>query len=111
MRSSSSSLNSSGRRCAGDPLAVRNIRRRGKFKKESRAAPIVAAAADRPSIRIDDPVADGESETGSLPDRLGGEERLEQLRLVLGRHPGPVVLNFEPHLPSGLVQADDNAAA
>ena len=45
-----------------------------------------------------------------LPDRLGREERLEQLRFVLGRHAGPIVLHFEPDLFAGVEDANEDAA-
>ena len=43
-------------------------------------------------------------------DRLGREERLEQLRLVLGRHAGPGVFHLEPRPAVAVAGADRSLA-
>ena len=73
--------------------------------------PRVGMAANHTAIGVDDAVAHGKPEPGPLADRLGGEKRLKQLPLVLRRHAGSVVLDFEPYLPPVFVQAEQNAAS
>ena len=43
----------------------------------------------------DNLVADGESESGALSDRLGGKEGVENARLDFPRNPATVVLNLD----------------
>src|SRR5262245_17596661 len=64
--------------------------------------------ADHAAVGFDDAVADREAEARALADRLGGEERLEQFRLVFRQDAGPVVLHLEPDLPAGVEDADQN---
>ena len=52
---------------------------------------------DAAAVGGDDAVADREAEAGADPLGLGGEEGLEGPAQHLGRHPGPVVGDREPH--------------
>jgi hypothetical protein len=56
-----------------------------------------AAIPDPAAERVDDAVADRQPKSRALTDRLGREEGLKQLRLVLGRHAGAGVLDLEHH--------------
>src|ERR1700730_13411026 len=55
---------------------------------------------DRPAMTDDDPVRDGESETGTLALRLSGEKRLEDMFLHVFAHPNAVVAAVDSHKPS-----------
>ena len=71
-------------------------------EEEGRAAPFVGVVADGAAVRFDDPVADRQTEAGALADRLGREERLEQLRLVFRGDSRAIVLHFEPDAFAGV---------
>src|SRR5262249_51209947 len=81
-----------------------------QLEEEHRAARLVAAIADAPAIRFDDAAADGETEAGTLTDRTGGEERLEELRFVSRRHAWTVVDDFEPEARTGIGDANHDQA-
>src|SRR5215218_5929586 len=89
------------------------IRRIGgrQLEEERRAAPLIAQTADRAAVGIDDAVADRQAEAGPLADRLGREERLEQLGLIARVDAGAVVEHFEPDAAAGVADAHQNAAA
>src|SRR6185503_19614433 len=59
---------------------------------------------------MNDAVTHREPESGSLTDRLGGEERLEQLGFVLRRATRARVFDFEMHLIVLIERADNDAA-
>src|SRR5687767_12067735 len=77
---------------------------------EDRAAGGGATIAHLAAHRIDDAVADGESESGALPDWLGGEERLKKLRFVILLNAGPGVFNFQHHALTLIARSNGDAS-
>ena len=84
--------------------------RGGQLEVEDRAAGGRAAIADAAAERVDDAVADRQAEAGALADRLGREERLEQLGLVVGRNARAGVLDLEDDAVVLVARADGDAA-
>src|SRR5689334_8627031 len=72
----------------------RRLGRGGQIEVEDGATGGRAAIADAAAERIDNAVADRQTEAGPLTDRLGREERLEQLGFVVSRNTGAGVFNF-----------------
>ena len=58
---------------------------------EGRAPARLAGDLDAPADLVHDPLDRGEPQPGALADRLGREERVEDLRAGRGVHPGPLV--------------------
>src|SRR5882724_11912973 len=72
----------------------RRLRRLGRPRQEDResaALPHLALDLDPAAVLCDDRVRDGEPEARPLPDRLGGEERLEDVPQVVARDAGALV--------------------
>src|SRR5207253_3371034 len=72
----------------------RRLRRLGRPRQEDResaALPHLALDFDPAAVLGDDPVRDREPEARPLPDRLGREERLEDVRQVVARDAAALV--------------------
>ena len=91
---------------AAPRLAGRRRRRRlGRFARgggerhaERASPPWRALRLDAAAERGHDPVADGQPEPGTRPDRPRGEERIEDAGQHLGGHARAGVAHFEHHL-------------
>ena len=59
------------------------------------AAPAPDFTRDPAAVLLDDRVGDGQAEAGALADFLRREERIEDPRLHVLRHPRPVVVDLE----------------
>jgi hypothetical protein len=78
---------------------------------EGRAFPEPGFAGNQAAVVLDDPQGDGQAEARALAHLLGGEERVEDAPLDLGRHPAAVVDDLELDIrPSGGPRPDLDAA-
>ena len=66
--------------------------------------------ADAAAVALDDAVRDREAEARADADRLGGEERVEDLALDLLGDARPVVVELEAHAVAAAARADADAA-
>ena len=86
---------------SGDPLdrpRQRRLERAGagrQLHRERRAALRLRLERDAAAVLLDDRVGDRQPEAGALADLLGGEERIEDLRLHVFRHARPIVVDLE----------------
>jgi hypothetical protein len=89
----------------------------GETDAEEAAAAEFALGRDCAAVVADDAVADRQAQAGPLPDRLGREERLEDVWQVLGTDAAAVVLDLNQDIvgrtshPSFLLGADLDEAA
>ena len=81
------------------PTLLTNAAARGKMIRNSVIFSGLGLDFNRPAMLLhDDIVTDGEAKAGPFSGWLGGEERIENLFLYLGRNPGAVVSDPEfPH--------------
>src|SRR5947208_6220948 len=75
----------------GSRRRLRRLRRPRQEDRESAALPQLALDLDPAAVLGDDPVRDREPKARPLPDRLGGEERLEDVRQVVARDAAALV--------------------
>src|SRR5215469_5039100 len=87
-------------------MVLLDLRRRGGKKNgEVRAAFEAVAAGDVAVVLADDAVAGAETQTGSLPDGLGGEKGFEDALRVAD--PGAVVRKLDRNLRIARTDGDD----
>ena len=67
---------------------------RGRVMRKTGPGPVAVADRDPAAVGLDDPLGDGHAQAGPLG--LGGVERVEDLRSLLGRDPRPVVAHGDP---------------
>ena len=72
----------------------------GKVEREGRAHARLAGNGDGALERLHDAVNDGQSETSTRADGLGGEERVEDPFQRRGVHPVAGVADDEPSVPA-----------
>src|SRR5690606_4024144 len=65
---------------------------------ERRALPRRAVHVDAAMVLVDDAVGDRQAQPGAAADRLGGEERVEDALLQVGRDAAAAVLELDPHV-------------
>ena len=83
------------RRPGSVPAAFDASRAAGQRIRNCVPRPRLARDLDRGAVRLDDPVDDRQSEPGSLADRLGGEERIEDAFERVRVHAGSRVTDAE----------------
>ena len=69
--------------------------RRRQLEEERRPVSRRRLHADAPAVLLHDRVGDRQAEPGALPDLLGREERVEDPRHRIFRHPRPIVVQLE----------------
>src|SRR5688572_29578685 len=80
---------------------VRRRWRRRQVDGHGRALVKRALDRDEAATVTHDPIDEGQAEARTLADLLRGEERLEQVRLDLGRHADAIVADAHAHVVSG----------
>ena len=82
----------------------------GQEHADNRALPFTAFDPDGAAGLTGDAMHLGETETGSLAERLGREERFGCARRNIGRHSGPGVRDGDADIVSGLDIGSSDAA-